>query len=159
MNPRQVADAIETAMVVKDHQALMDLYADEIVFYSPVTAVAFRGKTEMSDLMTHVLAGFETWERTFVIADDEQCVFGAQGRIGGREVELSEHIRLDAKGRVCEIRLSGRPLSGIAALAATAAPPLAARHSPTRGRLVGLLSRGLPGALAGGDRLINRLAR
>ena len=139
MTPREMADAIEVAMVARDRDAVLDLYAEDIVFYSPVTAVAFRGKSEMRDLMTHVLAGFETWERTFVVADDEQCVFGARGRIGGREVELTEHILLDSDGRVSEIRLCGRPMSSIAALAAAAAPPLAARRGAARGHLVGLL--------------------
>jgi hypothetical protein len=137
----------------------MDLYADDVVFCSPVTAVEFRGKTEVGSLMTHVLAGFESWERTFVLAGDRQCVFGARGRIGGQDVELAELISLDADGHVGEIRIHGRPLAGIAAIAAVAAPPLAARHSRNRGRLVGLLSRGLPGALARGDRIITRLAR
>jgi hypothetical protein len=159
MNPRQNADAIADAMTARDHQALMDLYADDVVFHSPVTAVTFRGKTEVGALMAHVLAGFESWQRTFVLADDEQCVFGAAGHIGGHDVELAELIRLDPDGRVAEIRIHGRPLAGIAAIAAVAVPPLAARHSPSRGRLVALLSRGLPGALARGDQLITRLAR
>src|SRR4051794_24091740 len=159
MNPREAADAIAAAMTARDHQALMDLYTDDVVFHSPVTAVEFHGKPEVGELMKHVLAGFESWERTFVLADDEQCVFGARGHIGGQDVEVAELIRLGSGGRVAEIRIHGRPLAGIAAIAAVAAPPLAARKSPNRGRLVGLLSRALPGALARGDQLITRLAR
>lgn len=159
MSTRQIADAIAAAMTARDHAALMALYADDVVFRSPVTAVEFRGKTEVGVLMTHVLAGFETWERTFVLADEQQCVFGARGRIAGRDVELAEHIRLDSGGDVADICIYGRPLAGIAAIAAVAAPPLAARRGPNRERLVRMLSRGLPGALAQGDRLITRLAR
>ena len=44
MNPRQVTDAIEAALSGQDHQALMDLYAEDIVFYSPVTATEFRAR-------------------------------------------------------------------------------------------------------------------
>jgi hypothetical protein len=159
MNARQSADAIAAAMTARDHQALMALYADDVVFHSPVTAVDFRGKADVGALMTYVLAGFENWERTFVLADEQQCVFGARGRIGGHDVELTELITLDSDGLVGEIRIHGRPLAGVAAIAAVAAPPLAARRSPSRGRLAGLLSRGLPGALARGDQLITRLAR
>jgi hypothetical protein len=159
MNPRDTADAIAAAMVAHDHAGLMALYADDVVFSSPVTAVEFHGKAEVGVLMTHVLAGFETWERTFVLADDQQCVFGARGRIGGHDVELAELINLDNDGLVDEIRIHGRPLAGIAALAAVAAPPLAAQHSRNRERLVGLLARPLPGVLARGDKMMNRLAR
>ena len=74
----------------------------------------------MSDLMTHVLAGFETWERTFVVAGDGQCAFVARGRIGAAK---STWLSASASTPTCgsaEIRVCGRPLSGIAALAARA---------------------------------------
>jgi hypothetical protein len=156
---RGTADAIAAAMTARDHDALMALYADDVTFHSPVTAVSFRGKDEVGALMAHVMAGFEHWERTFVLADAQQCVFGARGRIGGRNVELAEFVTLDSDGRVSEIRIHGRPLAGVAAIAAVAAPKLAARRGRARARLVGLLSRGLPSALARGDELITRLAR
>ena len=159
MNAREIADVIERAMTSKDLEALSAVWADDIVFHSPVTPVAFRGKLALAELMTHVLAGFETWERTFVIADEQKAVFGAKGRIGGRDVELAELIRLNAEGRVSEISITGRPLAGVAAIAAVAAPHLAARRSRIRGWIAGFMSRGLPGGLALGDRLITRLAR
>ncbi|KLL11646.1 MULTISPECIES: nuclear transport factor 2 family protein [Protofrankia] len=162
MDPRQTADAVAQAMTSRDHAALMALYAEDIVFSSPVTAVRFTGRAEVGALMSHVLAGFQSWERTFVFTGDDECVFGARGRIGGHDIDLAEHFRLDPTGRVAEISIYGRPLAGIAAIAAIAAvtaPPLAARHGRNRERLVGRISRGLPGALARGDRLITRLAR
>jgi SnoaL-like domain len=159
MNARQCADAIATAMTARDLDGLLTVYADDVVFNSPVTAVQFRGKEEVAELLTHVLSGFETWEQTFVLADEHQCVFGARGRIGGRDVELAELIRVDSDGRIAEIVIHGRPLAGVAAIAAVAAPPLAARRGPIRGLLARLLSRGLPDALAFGDRVITRLAR
>jgi hypothetical protein len=58
----------------------MGLYADDIVFNSPVTAVQFTGKAEVGALMAEVLAGFERWERTYLFADEDPCVFGARGR-------------------------------------------------------------------------------
>jgi hypothetical protein len=153
MNARQCADVIEMAMTTKDLDSLLSVYAEEVVFNSPVTAVRFQGKREVAELMTHVLSGFETWERTFVLAEERECVFGARARIGGRDIELAELIRVDADGRVAEIVIHGRPL------AAVAAPPLAARRGPIRGLLARFLSRGLPGVLAFGDRVITRLAR
>jgi hypothetical protein len=159
MNARQCADVIEMAMTTKDLDSLLSVYAEEVVFNSPVTAVRFQGKREVAELMTHVLSGFETWERTFVLAEERECVFGARARIGGRDIELAELIRVDADGRVAEIVIHGRPLAAVAAIAAVAAPPLAARPGPIRGLLARFLSRGLPGVLAFGDRVITRLAR
>jgi SnoaL-like domain len=121
MNARQCADVIETAMTTKDLDGLLSVYADDVVFHSPVTAVRFQGKSEVAELMTHVLSGFETWERTFVLAEERECVFGARARIGGRDIELAELIRVDADGRVAEIVIHGRPLAGVAAIAAVGA--------------------------------------
>jgi SnoaL-like domain len=112
MNARQCADAIATAMTARDLDGLLTVYADDVVFNSPVTAVQFRGKEEVAELLTHVLSGFETWEQTFVLADEHQCVFGARGRIGGRDVELAELIRVDSDGRIAEIVIHGRPPGG-----------------------------------------------
>src|SRR5258708_39865848 len=92
MNPRQTADAIAAAMTARDHQALMDLYADDVVFHSPATAVTFRGKSEVGALMAHVLAGFESWQPTFLLADDEQCVFGAPAHIRGPGGGLAQFL-------------------------------------------------------------------
>ena len=159
MNARQVADIIEKAMKSKDLEALSAVWADDIIFHSPVTAVPFQGKQALAELMTPVLGGFETWERTFVMADDADAVFGARGRIRGRDVELTELIRLNGDGHVSEIHITGRPLAGVAAIAAAAAPQLAARRGRVRGWIAGVMSGGLPPALASGDRLITRLAR
>ena len=159
MKPREIADIIEKAMKDKDLDALTTVWADDIVFHSPVTAVPFEGKPDLTELMAPVVDGFETWERTFVIADHDQCVFGARGRIRGKDVELTELIRLNDQGQVSEIRITGRPLAGVAAIASTAAPPLAARRGRTRGWVTAIISGGLPAALASGDRLITRLAR
>lgn len=146
-------------MTTRDLDGLLSVYADEVVFNSPVTAVQFQGKREVADLMTHVLSGFEAWERTFVLADERECVFGARGHIGGHDVELAELIRVNSDGRVAEIVIHGRPLAGVAAIAAVAGPPLAARRGPIRGLLARFLSRGLPRALASGDRVMTHLAR
>jgi SnoaL-like domain len=125
MDARQCADTIAAAMTARDLDGLLAVYADDVVFNSPVTAVQFHGKSEVAELMTHVLAGFETWQRTFVLADARQCVFGARGRIGERNVELAELIRVDSNGRVAEIVIHGHPLAGVAAIAA-----VTARRSP-----------------------------
>jgi hypothetical protein len=156
---RDTADAIAVAMDARDHDALMALYADDVVFHSPVTPNDFRGKEAVSDLMAHVLNGFETWQRTFVLADGELCVFGVRARIGGREVELAEEVYVDADGRVREQRVHGRPLAGVAAIAAVAGPRMARRRGPLRAALVRALAGSLPGALARGDALVTRLAR
>jgi len=156
---REIADIIENSMKDKNLDALSAVWADDIVFHSPVTAVAFQGKPALHELMSTVLDGFETWERTFVIADADECVFGARGRIGGRDVELTEQLRLNDLGQVAEIRITGRPLAGVAAIAAVAAPQLAAHRSRIRGWVAAIMSSGLPAALDSGDRLITRLAR
>jgi ketosteroid isomerase-like protein len=44
MNARQRAHAIEKAMTARDLDGLLSVYADDVVFNSPVTGVQFQGK-------------------------------------------------------------------------------------------------------------------
>ena len=159
MNARDTLAAITAATEARDTDALVALYADDVVFHSPVTPLPFRGREEAGALLAVVVAAFEEWVPTFAIAQDDQAVLGVAARIGGRSVELTEHFTIGADGRVTEARLCGRPLAGVAAIAAQAAPALAARHGRLRRAATGALIRPLPPVLATGDRAVNRLAR
>jgi len=153
---RETADALAAAMTARDHAGLMAYYADDVTFHSPVTPRPFVGRAAVGAVLGAVMQGFESWERTFVFADGATCTFGVRARIGGRDVELAELIRVDDHGRVTEMRVHGRPLAGVAAIAAVAAPLLVSRDHPARGRVVGALTRPLPALLAAGDRVLMR---
>jgi hypothetical protein len=159
MSARATADALAGAMTARDHAALMAHYAEDVTFFSPVTPRPFEGRDQVGAILRAVMDGFEHWERTWVLTDGDTCVFGARARIGGRDVELAELIRVDEDDLVTEMRVHARPLAGIAAFAAVAAPAVLGRRSAIRGRIARVLLRPLPAALAAGDRVLMRVVR
>jgi hypothetical protein len=62
-----------------------------------------------------VIDAFEAVEVVDDLSDGNTYVFFWRGRIGGRDVEGVDRLRLDSGGRVREITVFGRPLSGLAA--------------------------------------------
>jgi hypothetical protein len=153
------ADALAEAMIARDHAALMARYADDVTFYSPVTPDPFQGRAAVGAILRAVMDGFERWERTFVVTEGDTCAFGARARIGGRDVEFAELVKVDADGLVTEMRVHARPLAGVAAIAAVAAPAVLGRGDPRRGRLAAALMRPLPAMLEAGDRVLMRMVR
>jgi hypothetical protein len=152
MSVRATADALAEAMIARNHAGLMAHYAEDVTFHSPVTPRPFEGRHQVGEILRAVIEGFEHWERTFVLTNGNTCVFGVRARIGGRDVEFAELIRVDERGRVIEMRVNARPLAGVAAIAAVAAPALLGRRNPVRGRIAGALMGPLPAVLAAADR-------
>jgi hypothetical protein len=63
-------------------------------------------------------------------------ILHVRSQIGDEELELAQILRLDDEGRIREIALLGRPLTGVAALLRGLGPRVARR----RGRLQGALA-------------------
>jgi hypothetical protein len=149
---------MRAAMERRDAAAMVELFAPDAVFRSPVTATPFEGREAVAELMEAVVEQFETWECTDEITTGDSTVLLIRGRIGGRDVDLVDVMRHDEQGRVTEMRVHGRPISGVAAFAAAVGPRLARRRGRLAVLVVTLLARPLPGVLALGDRIISRLA-
>lgn len=148
---------LRLAMEARDHAAFVATLAPDVVLHSPATAVPFRGREAVAALTRPVIAGFESWECRYEIADGDRHVLAIRARIGGRDVELMEELRHDGDGKVSELRLHGRPLAGVAAFAGVAGPALARPRGRLYALAVGLVTGPLPRLLAAGDALVARL--
>jgi hypothetical protein len=148
---------LRTAMEGRDHAAMLEHLAPDVVLLSPVTATPFVGRESVGELLGHLVEEFESWECTAEIVQGDTHVLLIRARIGGREVELADVFVHDANGLVKEMRLHARPMSSIAAFAAVVAPRLARRHGRVRTSLVTAMARPLPRLLAAGDALLLKL--
>ncbi|HEX2234225.1 MAG TPA: nuclear transport factor 2 family protein [Thermoleophilaceae bacterium] len=102
------------ALQARDHAALVETLADDVVLHSAVTSALFEGKETVADLYAAVLDSFQHVEVIDEFESGDTHAFFWRGRIEGRFVEGSDRFRLDAEGRVREITIVGRPLSGLA---------------------------------------------
>ncbi len=101
------------AIAARDHTALVETLAPDVVLHSAVTAAPFEGRDTVAEVYASVIDSFEHVEVVDEFAMGDTHAFFWRGRIEGRFVEGADRLRLDAEGRVREITVVGRPLAGL----------------------------------------------
>ena len=125
-----------------------------------MTATTFEGRETVAELYASVIDSFEQVEVVDEFSNGETHAFFWRGRIEGRFVEGADRLRLDGAGKVREITVVGRPLSGLATFITGIGARFARRR---RGRAVAailrLTARPLPPMFATLDPVTRWLAR
>ena len=126
------------AIAARDAAALIDTLAPEVVLHSAVTAAPFEGRDVVADTYRSVIESFQELRIVDEFESGDTHAFFWEGRMGGRYVSGADRIRLDADGKVRDITVLGRPMSGVATFLTEIGPRLARRR---RGGLVARLLR------------------
>jgi hypothetical protein len=112
---QQFRSAVES----RDFDGLGALFADDVVFRSPVVHAPYQGRDQAMVLLRAVAQVFEDFRYTREIgapgAADSALVFRA--RVGDRELEGCDFIHLNQEGLIDELYVMVRPLTGVMALA------------------------------------------
>ncbi|MEU6459439.1 nuclear transport factor 2 family protein [Streptomyces sp. NPDC047065] len=115
--------AFRAAVEAHDIDAVEALLAEDVVFTSPVVFKPYRGKAITAAILRAVERVFEDFRYERVIGEeggrDHALVFSA--RVGDREIGGCDFLRLDESGRIDELTVMVRPLSGAQALQAAMA--------------------------------------
>jgi hypothetical protein len=130
--------AFPAAIAANDVNALIDTLAPDVVLYSAVTGTPFVGREVVADTYRSVLESFEELRIVDEFEAGDTHAFFWEGRMEGRFVAGADRIRLTPDGKVREITVLGRPLSGVATFLTGIGPRLARRR---RGGLVATLLR------------------
>jgi SnoaL-like protein len=130
--------AFPAAIAARDAGALIDTLTPDVTLYSAVTEVPFQGRDIVADTYRSVLESFEELRIVDEFENGDTQAFFWEGRMGGRPVAGADRIRLDADGKVREITVMGRPMSGVATFLTEIGFRLARRR---RGKLVARLLR------------------
>jgi len=146
-------------MLARDAEALIATFAPDIELRSPVTARPFRGREEVGELMTELLAVLEDIEYREVAVNGDAHLVRFRMRLEGRNVDVVDLMRFDDEGRLREVVVHARPLASVAVFAAVVGPRLARRRGRWRG-VAAQAARPLPAVLrafdAAGARLTAR---
>jgi SnoaL-like domain len=133
-----MSHAFPAAIAARDANALIETLASDVVLYSAVTNTPFEGRELVADTYRSVLEAFEEVRVVDEFESGDTHAFFWEGRMEGRYVAGADRIRLDADGKVREITVVGRPLSGVATFLTGIGPRMARRR---RGGLVATLLR------------------
>lgn len=106
------------AVEARDLDALVELLSEDIVFWSPVAFEPFRSKQVVGRLLGVLMRQvFEDFRYTDELSDGAQThalIFRA--RVGDREVEGVDLLRMGSDGLIQDFTVMVRPASGLQAL-------------------------------------------
>jgi len=112
------SDAFVNAVESGDRDAVPGVLAEDVVFRSPVVFRPYEGRDVVGAVLTegamNVFVDFRYTDR-FESGDTAALIFEA--RVGDREVQGLDLLRFDGDGRVRELTVMVRPMSGLNALA------------------------------------------
>jgi hypothetical protein len=110
------ADAFKDAVLAGDESALAEVLADDVVFRSPAVYKPYEGREATMLVLRAVSRVFEDfrYDDRFEGDDGEVLLFSA--RVGDRELNGIDLLRLDDAGKIRELTVMIRPLSGLTAL-------------------------------------------
>jgi hypothetical protein len=105
------------AALARDIDAVRPLLADDVVLRSPVVHKPYAGIDATLFLLRHVAATFEDFRYVDELTGPQSAALIFEARVGDRALQGIDHLRLGADGRIAELTVMIRPLSGLTALA------------------------------------------
>lgn len=105
------------AVEAQDLDAAIAELAPDVVFRSPVVHKPYEGRDMVAVLLRAVFEVFEDFRYEAEVASGDREVLIFRTRIGEREVEGADFLRFDEEGRIAEMIVMVRPMSGMHALA------------------------------------------
>jgi SnoaL-like domain len=105
---------------------MVELLAPDVVFNSPVAFKPFEGQEAVGKVLAAVMSTFEDFRYTDQLeGDDDTHVLVFRARVGDKELQGIDLLRLDDDGRIADFTVLVRPASGLMALAEAMAPKVA----------------------------------
>jgi SnoaL-like protein len=109
--------AFRTAVESGEPGAVVDRLAPDVTFRSPVVFKPYEGREAVSVVLAAVFQVFEDFRYTDEVAGGDLELLVFEARVGDRELQGVDIVRLGADGLVAELTVLVRPMSGMMALA------------------------------------------
>jgi hypothetical protein len=124
------SDAFRRAVEAKDFAAGEGLFAEDVVFRSPVVFKPYEGREALGMVLGAVVQVFEDFRYTDQIETGDVAALAFSARVGDRELDGIDLLRFDGEARIRELAVYVRPMSGVTALAEAMKEQLARMASP-----------------------------
>jgi hypothetical protein len=111
------SDAFRRAAEAKDFSAIDELFAEDVVFRSPVVFKPYEGREPVAMLLGAVSQVFEDFRYTDQVETGDSAALAFSARVGDRELDGIDFLHFGADGRINRMEVFVRPMSGVNALA------------------------------------------
>ncbi len=112
-----LSDRFRQAAEAKDFSKTEELFTEDVIFHSPVVFKPYQGRDTLQHLLSMVIQVFEDFHYIDQVETDLSAVLVFRAKVGDREVEGADFLYFDQDGKVKEMAVMVRPLSGAMALA------------------------------------------
>ena len=123
--PQHFRAAVEAG----DIEAALATLSPGVVFHSPAVFHEYRGIEAVGGLLRIVFHTFEDFRYTDTLSGDDDTPVHAlifRARVGERELEGMDLVRIGADGLIADFTVMVRPMSGLIALAQALGPQVEA---------------------------------
>jgi hypothetical protein len=111
------SDPFRAAAESKDFSAIDDLFAEDVVFRSPVVFKPYEGRDATATLLGAVAQVLEDFRYTDQVETGDAAALAFSARVGDRELDGIDFLHFDPEGRINRMEVYVRPMSGVNALA------------------------------------------
>src|SRR4029453_7092690 len=106
------SDRFRAAAESKDFSAIDELFAEDVVFRSPVVFKPYEGPEAVTMLLGAVAQVFEDFRYTDQVETDDAAALAFSARVGDRELDGIDFLHFDEEGRVDRMAVFLPPMSG-----------------------------------------------
>jgi SnoaL-like domain len=158
--PNQAVLPFRAAMEAHDAAAVVDAFAPDAVFRSPLTTrLTFTGHEQIGAVARVLVEVFDDLRYADEACDGTTGFLAWSARIGGQQIEGVDQLRLGPDGKIREFTAFFRPLPAAALALGIIGSELVRRKSPARAVVFSSLTRPLAALTRAGDPIGVRLVR
>jgi len=110
------SDAFRQAVEAKDFSKAEELFSPEVVFRSPAVFKPYTGLEALGVLLGTVVQVLEDFRYLDQVETGDTAVLVFEARVGDKQVNGVDVLRFGEDGRIAEMMVMIRPLSGLNAL-------------------------------------------
>jgi len=110
------SDAFRTAAENKDFNAAADLFAEDVTFRSPFVHTPYEGLDAIKFLLGNVVQVFENFGYTGHTETDDLAVLEFKANVGDKQLQGVDILRFNEEGKISDMTVMVRPMSGLQAL-------------------------------------------
>jgi SnoaL-like protein len=111
------SDAFREAAESKDFSRAEEIFSPQVVFRSPAVFKPYEGLEALGVLLGAVAETFEDFRYVDQVESGDTAVLVFEARVGDRQLDGVDVLRFGEDGRIAEMMVMIRPLSGLNALA------------------------------------------
>lgn len=112
-----LSDGFRAAAESKDFSNFEEIFAEDVTFRSPAVFKPYEGRDAVAMILTTVARVFEDFRYTAHVETGDVATLAFSARVGDRELEGIDLLRFDGVGKVRDMAVYIRPMSGLHALA------------------------------------------